>query len=128
VHADGAALNNSANHRWAIHDQPPGKDFYSWKERCLSAGAIYNPYSIDFTTSEVCSVDSIGLCRVGDLSTRLGAIEISGRIVDSDKISRKMWTDTFLPLTGHHSVLGKSLVLYDDFGPKARGERLACSM
>ncbi|KAJ3625819.1 hypothetical protein MTP99_016359 [Tenebrio molitor] len=128
VHADGAALNNSANHRWAIHDQPPGKDFYSWKERCLSAGAIYNPYSIDFTTSEVCSVDSIGLCRVGDLSTRLGAIEISGRIVDSDKISRKMWTDTFLPLTGHHSVLGKSLVLYDDFGPKARGERLACSI
>ena len=131
VHADGATLNNSANHRWAIHDLPPGKDFYSWKERCLSTGAIYNPYQIDFenTTNDIpCSTESIGLCRVGDLSTRLGTIEISGKIVDSDRISRKMWTDSFLPLTGHHSVLGKSLVLFDDFGPKARGERLACSM
>ncbi|KAJ3643412.1 hypothetical protein Zmor_026124 [Zophobas morio] len=131
VHADGATLNNSANHRWAIHDLPPGKDFYSWKERCLSTGAIYNPYQIDFenTTNDIpCSTESIGLCRVGDLSTRLGTIEISGKIVDSDRISRKMWTDSFLPLTGHHSVLGKSLVLFDDFGPKARGERLACSI
>lgn len=129
VHADGAALNNSKDHRWAIHESPPGKDFYSWKERCLSSGNIYNPYKIDFdNTSNPCGSNSVGLCRLGDLSTRLGGLEIAGKIVDSDRISRKMWTDSFLPLTGHFSVLGKSLVLYDDFGPKARGERLACSM
>ncbi|RZC33023.1 uncharacterized protein BDFB_010701, partial [Asbolus verrucosus] len=129
VHADGATLNNSADHRWAIHELPPGKDFYSWQNRCLSSGDIYNPHKIDFDySSNLCSMDALGLCRLGDLSTRLGNIEISGKIVDSDKISRKMWTDSFLPLTGHHSVLGKSLVLYDDFGPKARGERLACSI
>ncbi|KAJ8968153.1 hypothetical protein NQ314_002407, partial [Rhamnusium bicolor] len=130
VHADGAALNNSADHRWAIHEFPPGKDFYNWTGRCLSAGKIFNPYKVDYenTTSEQCSMDTIGLCRIGDLSTRQGTLEISGKIADSDKISRKLWTDPLLPLTGHHSVLGKSFLLYDDHGPKARGERLACSI
>lgn len=73
-------------------------------------------------------MENIGLCRVGDLSTRHGTLEISGKIADGDRISRKVWTDPLLPLTGHHSVLGKSFVLFDDHGPKARGERLACSM
>nr|BBG74654.1 superoxide dismutase 6 [Tribolium castaneum] len=123
VHADGAALNNSKDHRWAIHEEPPGKDFYSWKERCLSSGQIYNPYKID--ALDACTG---GLCRVGDLTARLGTIEISGKIADSDRVSRTMWTDPFVPLTGQFSVLGKSLVVYDDFGPKARGERLACSI
>lgn len=39
-----------------------------------------------------------------------------------------LYTDQLSPLTGHNSIFGKSLVIYDDFGPKARGERLACSM
>nr|XP_023029851.1 uncharacterized protein LOC111517802 [Leptinotarsa decemlineata] len=131
VHADGAALNNSAEHRWAIHDLPPGKDFYNWTGRCLSSGPVYNPYKVDFdnkTLNDNCNMESIGLCRLGDLSKRQGTLEISGRIADSDKISRKLWTDPMLPLTGHYSVLGKSLVVYDDHGPKARGERLACSI
>lgn len=77
---------------------------------------------------EQCSIASIGLCRVGDLGKRQGNLDISGKIADSDRISRKFWTDPLVPLTGHLSVMGKSLVLYDDHGPKARGERLACSM
>lgn len=39
-----------------------------------------------------------------------------------------IYTDRMLPLSGHNSIFGKSVVIYDDFGPKARGERLACSM
>lgn len=46
VHADGSNTNNSAEHRWAIHENPPGKDFYNWTARCLSAGSIYNPYKV----------------------------------------------------------------------------------
>lgn len=46
VHADGSNLNNSAAHRWAIHTSPPGKDFYDWQNRCLSAGDIYNSYKV----------------------------------------------------------------------------------
>ncbi|XP_044755346.1 uncharacterized protein LOC123314251 [Coccinella septempunctata] len=131
VHADGASLNNSFNHRWAIHELPPGKDFYDWQERCKSSAGIYNPYKVDFDNKtdpiETCNLRSIGICRLGDLSSRHGPLDIAGRISEADKISRKMWTDPSLPLSGYHAILGKSLVLYDDFGPKARGERLACS-
>ncbi|CAG9854590.1 unnamed protein product [Phyllotreta striolata] len=128
VHADGAALNNSAGHRWAIHQLAPGKDFYSWKERCLSAGDVFNPYKVeDGNKTNKCSLDDVGLCRMGDLSIRQGTLDIAGRLVDSDMVSRKMWTDSLLPLSGFHNILGKSLVIYDDHGPKARGERLACS-
>lgn len=74
-----------------------------------------------------CSVDTIGTCRLGDLSTRIGNLDIAGKKIDSERISRKFFTDTLLPLAGAHSILGKSFVMYDDYGPKARGERLACS-
>ncbi|XP_011706613.1 PREDICTED: uncharacterized protein LOC105461808 [Wasmannia auropunctata] len=33
-----------------------------------------------------------------------------------------------LSLSGPHSLFGKSLVIYDDHGPVARGDRLACSI
>lgn len=73
-------------------------------------------------------MDYPGVCRLGDLSARLGKLDISGKYTNSDTIARKFFTDTLLPLTGFHSIVGKSLVIYDDFGPVARGERLACSL
>lgn len=131
VHSDGSNISNTAEHRWAINENPPGKDYYNWTARCLSAGNVYNPYKVDFdntSTTSGCNLDSIGICRLGDLSTRHGTLEISGKKADSDKISRRMLTDSFLPLSGLHSILGKSFVLFDDHGPVARGERLGCSM
>lgn len=73
VHADGSNLNNSFEHRWAIHDNPPNQDFYNWTGRCLSAGKVYNPYKIDFDINapeKTCTFSNLALCRVGDLSTR----------------------------------------------------------
>lgn len=46
VHADGAQINNTEGHRWAIHDQKVGKDFYNWTARCLSAGQVYNDFKV----------------------------------------------------------------------------------
>lgn len=46
IHADGSQINNTGEHRWAIHDLPPGKDFYNWTARCMSAGGVYNPYKV----------------------------------------------------------------------------------
>lgn len=61
------------------------------------------------------------------MSTRIGGISISGNNVNGQKISTKLFTDTNLPLAGTRSIWGQSVVIYDDFGPEARGERLACS-
>lgn len=46
IHADGSTLNNSESHRWAIHHDAPGKDFYNWTGRCLSTNHVYNPYKV----------------------------------------------------------------------------------
>lgn len=64
---------------------------------------------------------------MGDLSNRFGTLSIAGRKLERTR-SRTMFIDPDLPLSGHNNVMGKSLVIYDDFGPVARGERLACSM
>ncbi|XP_044594717.1 uncharacterized protein LOC123272119 isoform X2 [Cotesia glomerata] len=129
IHSDGLALNNSDDHRWMIHDHPPGSDYYNWTARCLSAGSPYNPHKIEWDPKhpERCSMNEITLCRLGDL-TRHGMLNIAGRKLDGPRITRKLFTDSSLPLSGSHSILGKSLVIYDDHGPVARGERFACTM
>ncbi|KAK9501516.1 hypothetical protein O3M35_012226 [Rhynocoris fuscipes] len=118
VYSDGTSLNTTNEHRWGVYTNPPGKDFYNWTARCVSAGPVFNPYKINETTNAA-SV-------VGDLSAKLETLVISG----SKKLlheSRKLFTVDNLPLSGHHSILGKSVVIFDDHGPKARGDRLACS-
>lgn len=65
-------------------------------------------------------------CSVGDISSRLGTLAIAGN-KNLSSVSRQMFVDEYLSLFGVHSIIGKSLVIYDDHGPQARGDRLACS-
>ncbi|XP_049808255.1 uncharacterized protein LOC126251704 isoform X3 [Schistocerca nitens] len=130
IHADGTSQNNTEEHRWMVHDLPPGKDFYNWTGRCLSAGHVYNPFEVNLqskNSESPCTLEKSGYCRVGELSIRHGTLSIAGRKSESNKLTRRLYTDTHLPLSGPGSILGRSLVIYDDHGPKARGERLACS-
>ncbi|BES96735.1 Copper/zinc superoxide dismutase (SODC) [Nesidiocoris tenuis] len=118
IHADGMSQNTTSNHRWSVTVNPPGKDFFNWTARCVSAGPVYNPFNVNpnKTTESV----------VGDLTARLGMLQISG----GKKLlreSRVLFTDDNIPLAGHNSIYEKSLVIYDDNGPQARGDRLACS-
>lgn len=62
------------------------------------------------------------------LATTLGTLTIVARKVRAVEKSRNFFIDPNLPLTGPHSIVGKSLVIYDENGPKARGNRLACGM
>lgn len=67
IHADGSALNNSDAHRWAIHHEPPGKDFYNWTGRCLSTGHVYNPYKVSVNDASqsrsISKLMSLFICR-----------------------------------------------------------------
>uniref|UniRef100_A0A182IXP5 Superoxide dismutase copper/zinc binding domain-containing protein n=1 Tax=Anopheles atroparvus TaxID=41427 RepID=A0A182IXP5_ANOAO len=132
IHADGSTINNTALHRWAITDDPPGKDFYDWQNRCVSTGGVYNPFKATPLAGnaweEVCTVGTPELCRLGDLSNRLGTLDIAGNKREAAGISRKMFVDQNLPLSGFASIIGRSVVIYGDSGPLARGERLACSI
>lgn len=131
IHADGSTQNNTFDHRWAIHSSAPGKDFYDWQDRCISTGQVFNPYKVSWgnrSFEDYCKPHLPTMCPLGALDTRVGALAIAGSKQNGLQLSRLMFTDTNLPLSGRHSIIGKSLVIYDDFGPKARGERLACSM
>ena len=46
VHADGTSLNDTKDHRWGVSVNPPGKDFYNWTARCVSAGAPLDPFQV----------------------------------------------------------------------------------
>ncbi|RZF36952.1 hypothetical protein LSTR_LSTR004640 [Laodelphax striatellus] len=131
VYSDGTSVNNTHEHRWGVTEHSPGKDFYNWTARCVSAGTTFDPfevYVINKTSDSQC-VEGVrpGYCRVGALSERLGFMSIAGRKKNNAKIARKLFTDNHLPLSGPNSVVGRSFVIYDDHGPKARGDRLACS-
>lgn len=70
---------------------------------------------------------SLKYCSVGDLSSRLNSLSIAGNKLNSISKSRLMFVDESMSLFGINSIFGKSLVIYDDHGPQARGDRLACS-
>lgn len=81
-----------------------------------------------FNKKSFCAAgDDRKYCSVGSISTRLGTISIAGHKARSLDISRTLFSDENLPLTGHGSIIGRSLVIFDPNGPKARGDRLACS-
>lgn len=84
-------------------------------------------FQVEWKSDSSCFIAEPLLCRLGDL-TRHGTLEIAGRKVNASELTRKLFTDTMLPLSGSHALFGKSLVIYDDHGPVARGDRLACSM
>lgn len=76
--------------------------------------------------TSLCS-KSLKYCSVGDLSSRLINLSIAGNKLNSISISRRMFVDEYVTLIGINSIIGKSLVIYGDHGPQARGDRLACS-
>lgn len=131
IHADGSTEESSEGHRWAIHNEAPGKDFYDWQNRCISTEGVYNPFKVDWGDKDAFDSrcrDAVPLmCRLGDTFNRLGKLAIAGSRHEVGTISRKVFIDSNLPLSGRLNIIGKSVTIYDDSGPKARGERLACS-
>ena len=56
----------------------------------------------------------------------LGRLSVVARKSRAIEKSREFFIHPNLPLAGPHSIVGRSLVIYDENGPKARGSRLAC--
>ena len=65
-------------------------------------------------------------CELGDLVGRLGSLDLAGTIQRADS-TRKVLTDTHLPLQGGYSIVGHSMVISDRHAPQHRGERMACT-
>jgi Cu/Zn superoxide dismutase len=116
IYSDGSK-NDTHDHRWHVHVSAPGKDFFNWTGRCLSAGGHYNPHRVSMDAYSECSNEKRQQrCEVGDLVHKLGLLRVSGRKRDS-KDSVRFFTDSNLPLSGPHSIVGRSVLIHDDQVP-----------
>jgi len=128
IYSDGSK-NDTFDHKWHVHNNIPGRDFFNWTGRCLSAGGHFNPYKIDLEPraySECSNEHLPHRCEVGDLYHKHESLRVSGRKRDSGH-SVKFFTDSNLPLSGPHTIIGRSITIHDDFAPQHRGNRMACT-
>ena len=128
LYSDGTK-NHTYDHRWQVHVEQPGRDYFNWTGRCLSTGDQYNPYRVateDNVYNECVNEKQPFRCQLGDLANKLGRIEVAGRKENVAKTLR-YFTDANLPLSGPTSVIGHSLLLLDDHAPEHRGDRMACT-
>ncbi len=112
LYSDGTK-NHTRDHRWQVHLERPGRDYFNWTGRCLSAGDQYNPYRVsldDNAYNECINEHSPFRCTAGDLSNKLGRLEVAGDVNDVGSTVR-YFTDSNLPLTGPASIVGHSLLL-----------------
>ncbi|XP_063809288.1 uncharacterized protein LOC135020952 [Pseudophryne corroboree] len=75
----------------------------------------FNPFSINMSSSPAAGNGTDDEYEVGDLSGRHGSL------ANQDNVTEQ-YTDTNLPLSGTHSVLGRSLVIH-----YANGSRMQCA-
>lgn len=113
VKFDPYGFNETTQYKLQVHERRPGRDFYNWTARCVSAGDLFDPLKVG---PGACPHPL--LCPVGALTAK-GA-KISG-------LKHFFYTDLHLPLSGPQSVLQRSLVLHDTGAPPHRGDRLACT-
>lgn len=123
-----ATVNDTDHHAWNIFSLTPGRDFYNWSRRCNSVGDEFNPFEVGDEMSNKnpkCSADNAIRCAVGDLTSKSRRISISA--FRGSRQVKVFYQDILLPLSGPHSVVGRSLVIHDENGPSVRGNRLACA-
>ncbi|RWS31303.1 uncharacterized protein B4U80_11343, partial [Leptotrombidium deliense] len=123
-YADGTG-NNTDNHAWHVHVNEPGRDFTGWKNRCFSAGPHFNPFNVGLSKYSSCNNENQYRCEVGDLTSKSKRITIAAH--KGTVNNKHFYSDILLPLSGPHSIIGRSIVIHDDHANKQRGNRMACA-
>ena len=118
------------NHDWSIYVSPVGHDasVEFLNARCSAAGYRWNPTHIHLANpndmgfyGDECGKDLPLRCMVGDLSGKLGRIDVGGKAYVSNDVN--------LPLdpgdgNWFNTAIGKSIVIH---GPDGSPERMACA-
>lgn len=80
-----------------------------------------------FKISGIQNSEFLNYFSYAQLSSALDTLSIAARKHRAVEVTRTLFVHPNLPLSGFFSIIGRSLVIYAENGPKARGNRLACS-
>ncbi|XP_054168653.1 uncharacterized protein LOC128965900 [Oppia nitens] len=106
-------LNVTSGHNWAVYVTPVGEDAFNQIDsvRCIASGYRWNPYlskdDIDIYKKD-CNPNNGLRCAMGDLSGKHNILSIGGQ--------RKLFSDVNLPLIGNYSVMGRSVIIFKNYG------------
>lgn len=124
---------SSDGHNWLVHVKPAMADFYNWSERCQSTGEVFDPLQASIGISNEAYVKQCSSSKLKEpLKCKAGDTGLKSNVkiflpIDPKEKKRKFYSDPFLPLSGPNSIIGRSVVIYDDNSPAQRGNRLACA-
>lgn len=114
ISRSGENETTSHNHEWSIHRNPIFTDNNWSTSECVKTDEIFNPFNktIDLIYQRDCSTENVFGCVVGDLHRKLSPIEIVPYKVNPNgdiNLKKFYFIDTYLPLCGPNSVVGKSI-------------------
>lgn len=117
-------MTATKNHNWHVHTYPIISERGSDEGYCRSTGGHWNPFNVDTQSSTYardCGPSSPLSCEAGDLSNKLGTINLDPRVGGVE--GKRFFTDvsSWLPDSG---IIGRSVVIHQaDQGP----QRIACA-
>lgn len=122
-YTNGVPISSTKNHNWRVHSGIVERDAFSFDARCKNALDVYNPLERDTRKnySTECQPSKPYRCQLGDLGSKLEPLAVA--LKSSDGNGRFLFTDSYLPLSGPLSVVGRSIVIYSR---EMGGDRLAC--
>ena len=106
--ADGSAT--TTNHNWHVHTLATGNDHIASNGRCVGCAGHFNPFGVELGENyDQCSPAFPQRCELGDLGKKHGRLTITNRM--NLGMGKFFFTDIWLPLSGVHSVTGRSIVI-----------------
>lgn len=116
------AMNPTKNHHWHVHRYPISSERDDEEGSCATTGDHWNPFNISTEDSGYalrCGPSSPLSCEVGDLSSKLNAINLSPRVGRVE--GKNFFTDVTSWVSG---LSGLSIVIHQEEGGNPR---IACA-